>query len=96
MRWNAPGFMGPLSREVENVLRILERTAAKQNEDLYVTHGRDGRHGCGTLHYQGDAADILPMKRMTAHDIQTALGIRCPGIQVIEEEDHVHLEYDPK
>jgi hypothetical protein len=95
MIWISPGFKGPLSREVSNALRFIERFAGAHKEDLYLTHGRDGRHGNGTLHYQGDAVDFLPLHCVTVHQLTTALGA-YKGIQIVDESDHYHLEYDPK
>lgn len=94
MLWLSPGFKGPLSREVSNALRYIERIAGSLKEDVFVTHGRDGRHGNGTFHYQGDAVDILPLRCATAHQLNTTLSAR--GIQVLDENDHYHIEYDPK
>lgn len=90
MIWVSPGFKGPLSREVWDVLRHMERNAG---EDIYITHGQDGRHGNGTRHYQGDAVDILPLKK-TKIEIYKA---RFMGTHdILDERSHWHIEYDPK
>ena len=93
MLWYSPSCLGcaPLNREIANVLQQIERDANLNGENVYVTHTRDGRHGSGTRHYQGDAVDILPLRETIF-----VKGMYGPNIDIAKEPDHVHIEWDPK
>ena len=64
-----------------------------------ITSGSDGVHGPNSLHYKGKALDLRtrdlpPAVVMDIHtDLKTALGEQ---FDVVIEEDHIHVEFDPK
>lgn len=64
-----------------------------------ITSGSDSTHKDGSLHYTGNALDfrsrdIPPQKMvMLIHKIRASLGA---DFDVVEEKDHLHIEYDPK
>lgn len=68
--------------------------------DCVLTSGIEGKHGWSSEHFKGDAADFrirhLP-DRETAVDItqriSEALG---DDFDVVLEDSHIHVEYDPK
>lgn len=87
------GVYGDLTREASNARRIIERIAAAHGEDLVITSIREGTHSPGTLHHQGDAFDMRPLQKVTIADIKKQVG---QDIDIINESNHWHVEYDPK
>jgi len=77
-----------------------------KGDTLVVTSANDGRHKRGSRHYQGLAFDI---RLRDAHGRvgtiidEAAITLWCtrlrdalPSWDIIDEGDHLHLEYDPK
>lgn len=64
-----------------------------------ITSGTDGTHSEKSLHYSGNAID-LRTRNLNAGMIPAyivAMKERLgPEFDVVLEEDHVHVEYDPK
>jgi hypothetical protein len=64
-----------------------------------ITSASDGLHGPNSLHYQGLALDlrtrsVIPaMLALIVRDLKFHLGTQ---FDVVEEEDHIHIEFDPK
>lgn len=75
-----------------------------------VTSVRDGRHGAAGKHPDGDAFDLRTKtiseagkeRRVLLQELRTELSARLPeGYDVIAEaigsdNEHIHVEYDPK
>ena len=68
--------------------------------DTIITSGREGRHGAHSHHYRGRALDFrtfhIPLestKLKLTSEVQAALG---DDFDVVLEETHLHVEYDPK
>ena len=69
-------------------------------KDAVITSGRDGKHGSKSLHYAGQALD-LRTRHMDDAQITIALRelrnrLEIIGFDVILEQDHFHIEYQPK
>ncbi len=68
--------------------------------DVFVTSIEEGNHGAGSLHYCGDAFDL----RYPEIDIKADVNVRNDLIQkeagrhfdVVFEQTHIHVEWDPK
>jgi hypothetical protein len=90
---------GDLSREMWHAHRKLERLwARKYKQEIVVTSRRDGTHGDGSLHPQGEAEDVRPPRGgydpgQVLMDIVDTIG---PRYDVIFEGTHFHIEHDPK
>ena len=85
-----------LNREIRRGLGIVDRIFNENNEELIITSTYEGNHGAGSLHYGNDAFDHrLPLKfpGTIVGGVRRALG---PEYDLVEEGDHVHIEYDPK
>jgi len=69
----------------------------EQGERAVITSGLDGRHMLGSKHYTGNAIDLrtrgLLNKAMANEKLASALG---SDYDVVLEDDHIHVEYDPK
>lgn len=71
----------------------------KASVPCVITSASDGKHGPNSLHYKGLALDLRtssmrPEQRSQVHiALQSALG---PQFDVVLEDDHIHLEFDPK
>ena len=67
--------------------------------DLIITSGADGTHMVGSKHYTYEALDFrtynIPpeMKELFIRYFRERLG---PDYQLVDEGDHLHVEYDPQ
>lgn len=88
-----------LQPQMTVALQVAEGLYRKYGEDCVVTSGTDGRHSVGSLHHCGRAVDLrnrtIPAAKrgQLVADLQDALG---PEYDVLGEDDHVHVEYDPR
>jgi hypothetical protein len=85
-----------LNREIRRGLGIVEKIYNENNEELIITSTFEGIHSAGSLHYGNDAFDFrLPVKfpGTIIGGVRRALG---PEYDMVEEQKHVHVEYDPK
>jgi len=73
---------------VDNIYKEL-------GSELVVTAGRDGKHMEGSLHYVGRAYDVRTWNLLDVivQRIKKELG---PNFDVVREDDHIHIEFDPK
>lgn len=65
--------------------------------DFIVTSFCDGTHGPKSLHRFGLAMDVRTRHLMPGEirPIVARLRDRLPGYDIVEEHDHLHIEYDP-
>jgi hypothetical protein len=67
--------------------------------DAIITSARDGEHSTNSKHYEGKAIDLrtrdLPsaMVDEIVADLKQALG---SAWDIIDEDSHIHCEWDPK
>ena len=91
--------------EIVRIVNVARETAPPlERGTVWVTSANDGRHKKGSLHYKNRAYDIriknivgileFPLVARTwAERMQVALG---DDYDVVLEEDHIHVEYDPE
>jgi len=85
-----------LDRPIRRALNPLDKILKNYGQEMVITSTCEGTHSPSSLHYAGRAIDIrLPVreKRRVISDIKNVLGI---DYDVVEEVDHIHIEYDPK
>lgn len=85
-----------LKREIRRGLGIVDDIYVENNEELIITSTFEGIHGAGSLNYGNDAFDFrLPVKfpGTIIGAVRRGLG---PEYNMVEEKDHVRVEYDPK
>lgn len=91
-----------LRRQIRRALPVIDMCVrASTGHEPTLTHGRDGRHMKGSLHYKNRAVDIdwppwtgRPEKvGLIAAQLRLFLGY---DYDVVVEATHLHVEYDPK
>lgn len=89
-----------LESVVRDKLAVMEATRASALKvllagEIVVTSAKDGKHGDGSLHYQGRAVDLRTrdFTDIWASKLRMALG---KDWDVVIESDHVHCEFDQK
>jgi len=85
-----------LNREIRRALPMIENVYNHCGCELVITSTYEGNHGAGSLHYCDDALDTRkPVERLQeiAREIKERLG---RDYDIVQEEDHLHYEYDPK
>lgn len=65
---------------------------------LFVTSTNEGTHGAGSFHYANLALDfntvrMLDITPTVLDNIRADLGL---DFDVVDEGNHIHIEYDPK
>ena len=91
--WIKQGVCGDLQPIARKGLGRATDMFHKHGESIYITSLRDGNHIPGSLHYDGLAFDILPPLTFDFSELAAALG---SDWDVINEDTHIHCEYDPK
>jgi len=79
--------------KTENACKAIEG----KKYEITITSAKDGKHKINSKHYTGDAIDIRTrdMKYPSACTIRIKIEIG-DDYDVINEGDHIHIEYDPK
>ncbi len=85
----------------ELVIAVMaaERVSAAAGHDLTITACTDGKHSTGSLHYSGAAVDLRTRDLPAADIPKLASQLRdCLGadFDIVIENDHVHIELQPK
>ncbi len=85
-------------------LIIIDQVMQEFDQEAFITSINDGKHSHTSLHYDGGAADIrsnwFEYPNTVLERCFRALG-RCPDFDMIledagKENEHFHLEYQPK
>lgn len=98
MMGNSPVHLSA-SGEVMNAMAIADALSLKiSGKEIVVTSLLDGVHSKNSLHYKGEAFDIRvwiyteKQKKALFYQLKKKLGINW---DIIDEQDHIHLENDP-
>ena len=85
-----------LNREIRRMLPAIDNLYQRQTgREAVVTSTYEGDHGLNSLHYCNDAIDLrLPRKKLSAvvDELEMQIG---KDFDVVEETNHIHIEYDP-
>lgn len=86
------------SGEVMNAMAIADALSLKiSGKEIVITSLLDGVHSKNSLHYSGNAFDIRvwiyteKQKKALFYQLRKKLGI---DFDVIDESDHLHIEFD--
>lgn len=85
-----------LRPEIRKKLTAIERIVdAIGQEELVITSTYEGNHSAGSLHYADLAVDVRRTNRpdVVCQEIRRELG---QDYDVVLENNHIHIEYDPK
>ena len=87
-----------LQQEMLRAIDVCAEVFAQHDLQLTITSARGGKHGSHSHHYKGLAIDIRVWDIEGEIDLyvqrfSSALG---PDYQVFNEQDHIHVEYDPE
>lgn len=87
------------SREIMDAMSIADQLSLKiSGKEMVVTSLLDGVHSKNSLHYTGNAFDMRvwiyteKQKQSLLYQLKKKLGI---NYDIIDESDHIHLEFDP-
>ncbi|HUU41978.1 MAG TPA: hypothetical protein VMW42_13665 [Desulfatiglandales bacterium] len=85
-----------LNREIRRGLQIVAKIFKGNDQELVVTSTYEGLHGAGSLHYGNDAFDCRkPINFLLTILVEVSRELG-PDYDVVDEEDHIHVEYDPR
>ena len=85
-----------LRPEIRKKLGIIEDTLDSWTADeLVINSTYEGDHSAGSLHYANLAIDVRSRSAggTLVSKLKEELG---PDYDVVDEYDHIHIEYDPK
>jgi len=91
--WYKEGVLGDLNPGARRAKRAVTKVYYKSEQDLFITAKRDGNHGAGSCHPEGDAFDFKYGVGISEKEIREAVGSNC---DVVFHDSHIHIEYDPK
>ena len=78
---------------------IVDQIYSSHGKELVITSLDDSVHGTGSLHDSGNAFDartnyFTDQERKVVHaEIKAALDV---NFDIVDEVNHLHIEYDPK
>ncbi len=85
--------------ELVFALHVADQVYSSFDQELVITSLNDGVHSKTSLHYCGSAADLriyyfpIPVQKQV---VEILLGKLGADFDVVLENDHIHLEYQPK
>lgn len=85
-----------LKKGARVALGIVNKIYESHNQEVVVTSTYEGNHSASSLHYGNDAFDVrfpVQFPGTVLAGVRAALG---PEYDLVEETDHIHIEYDPK
>jgi hypothetical protein len=77
-------------------LLVCEYIYNKNSIELEVTWTMGGKHSVTSLHYKRRAFDFLPPKENKDKIIREIKLFLGKDFDIIDEINHIHIEYDPK
>lgn len=81
---------------IRKKLTIIERIVYKITRvELVITSTYEGTHSAGSFHYSDEAVDIRRANKpdVVVQELRRELG---PDYDVVLQNSHIHIEYDPK
>lgn len=80
------------------MVQVADFSRLHRGMDVWVTSALDGKHSATSLHYAGAALDLdIPGPPAPNAALASHLEKTLPqGFDVIHEETHVHVEWQPR
>jgi len=85
-----------LNRPIRRALNKIRKCCLAFNEELVITSTFEANHSASSLHYANDAIDIRNPKSNNATFLQLLSNSLGKDFDVVQEKDHIHIEYDPQ
>jgi hypothetical protein len=85
-----------LDHSIRTKLNSMDYELKTYGSELIITSTYEGNHSPGSLHYQNKAIDIRYPRLKATEYITFLRNTLGPNYDVIEENDHIHIEFDPK
>ena len=85
-----------LNREIRRAMPKVAHILWKYEKAFIITSTYEGSHGIGSLHYGNDAFDCRGPKVNRSLCITELKGKLGRHYDVVNEADHIHIEWDPK
>jgi len=85
-----------LRRPIRKILNTLDRIYREFGYELVITSTYEGNHSPSSLHYANLAIDIRVPKKDRAKIYEKIRNTLSKDYDVVNEETHIHIEYDPK
>ena len=85
-----------LNKPIRQALGPLESIYLSGGKELIVTSTYEGTHMASSLHYQNDAIDVRWIAGNVLNLVDKIKSRLGKDFDVVEEGDHLHIEYDPK
>jgi hypothetical protein len=85
-----------LKRPIRRALNVIEGAYREKGLEAVITSTYEGNHIPSSLHYANLAVDIRCPKENRARMKNVLANRLGKEYDVILEEDHIHIEYDPK
>lgn len=89
-----------LDKKLKEKLMFIEwicKTIEGEKYEITITSANDGKHMTNSLHYKNKAVDLrtrdMKNAKVVGWEIKQYLG---KDFDVILENDHLHIEYQPK
>jgi len=85
-----------LTRPTRRALGPCDAFYFTRDFELVITSTYEGTHSPGSLHYANQAFDTRLPDPYPADFIPKLADRLGPNFDVVEEGNHIHIEYDPK
>jgi len=85
-----------LRRPIRKILNTLDKIYREFGYELVITSTYEGNHSPSSLHYANLAIDIRVPKKDRAKIYEKIRNTLSKDYDVVNEETHIHIEYDPK
>ncbi len=88
-----------LSPQIVLAIGVADAVYREFGKELVITSVCDGKHRKNSLHYSGNAVDLRTRyfgKAVITKVAQALVDKLTIDYDVVVEDDHIHLEYDPK
>lgn len=96
-----PSLKG-MQPEMVGAFPIIDKTFEAMGYEAILTSGTEGEHGPGSLHPKGLATDWRTkhmrddLKPILVRRLKQNFGGERSEYDVVLEDDHLHVEHDPK
>jgi len=85
-----------LRPEILLAIRLFDHLYNQEGQELEVTWTTGGSHGEHSLHPKRRAFDGLPPGKRWPFILESVREILGRDYDVVDEGDHIHVEWDPK